>query len=275
MNGEYIVGMGRIAVAHTPSVLTSLGLGSCVGVSLYSSSKKVGGLAHIMLPDSHGSGPLSFSKGLVALESAERSGRVADILRSLGFSEVQVAAHGDFSHKFEDFRPDLAIFAVKDVGIDSFQVEQVKQVDKSANVVLIGSFDDTFKASLYNQDILTLEGSSMRDLSFLVKYFAHKNILKYADVAIGFLLEELRTLGVSEGELKAKLCGGARMFNLSSDSDLLRIGENNAEAIRKELNNRSIPIIAEELGGSVGRTMKVDLDTGNISVKTKDGVKTI
>ncbi len=38
---------------QSPAVLTCLGLGSCVGVALYDPTKKVGGLAHIMLPDSH------------------------------------------------------------------------------------------------------------------------------------------------------------------------------------------------------------------------------
>lgn len=35
-----------------PCVITTLGLGSCVGVALYDPIKKVAGLAHIMLPSS-------------------------------------------------------------------------------------------------------------------------------------------------------------------------------------------------------------------------------
>ena len=53
MSAEYIkVGMADLKVASAPAVLTTLGLGSCVGIALYDPIKKLGGLAHIMLPDS-------------------------------------------------------------------------------------------------------------------------------------------------------------------------------------------------------------------------------
>lgn len=46
------VGMADLNVVVSPGILISLGLGSCVGVALYDSSKKIAGLAHIMLPSS-------------------------------------------------------------------------------------------------------------------------------------------------------------------------------------------------------------------------------
>lgn len=49
---EIMVGIGEIAVCHNPKTLTSLGLGSCVGVALYDQENHIGGLAHVMLPDS-------------------------------------------------------------------------------------------------------------------------------------------------------------------------------------------------------------------------------
>ncbi len=44
------VGMADLNVAVSPFILTTLGLGSCVGVCLYDSIAKVAGMAHIMLP---------------------------------------------------------------------------------------------------------------------------------------------------------------------------------------------------------------------------------
>lgn len=49
---EIKIGMGEIAVARAPCTLTIIGLGSCVGVALYYPKERIGGLAHIMLPDS-------------------------------------------------------------------------------------------------------------------------------------------------------------------------------------------------------------------------------
>lgn len=46
------VGMADLKACKYPDGLTTLGLGSCVGVALYDPVTKVSGLAHVMLPDS-------------------------------------------------------------------------------------------------------------------------------------------------------------------------------------------------------------------------------
>ena len=46
------VGMADLAVCRTPQKLVTTGLGSCVGICMVDPVTKVGGLAHIMLPDS-------------------------------------------------------------------------------------------------------------------------------------------------------------------------------------------------------------------------------
>ncbi len=47
------VGMADLKYAGHPGVLTTLGLGSCVGIALYDHKTKIIGMAHIMLPWSH------------------------------------------------------------------------------------------------------------------------------------------------------------------------------------------------------------------------------
>ncbi|MCR5053667.1 MAG: chemotaxis protein CheD [Lachnospiraceae bacterium] len=46
------VGMADLKVCKAPDNLTTIGLGSCIGIALYDPSTKITGLAHIMLPDS-------------------------------------------------------------------------------------------------------------------------------------------------------------------------------------------------------------------------------
>lgn len=46
------VGMADLKVCKSPDAVTTLGLGSCVGIALRDPQTKIGGLAHIMLPDS-------------------------------------------------------------------------------------------------------------------------------------------------------------------------------------------------------------------------------
>jgi Chemotaxis protein; stimulates methylation of MCP proteins len=44
-------GIGEMKVAHNPHQLIIMGLGSCIGLALYDRYARVGGVAHIMLPE--------------------------------------------------------------------------------------------------------------------------------------------------------------------------------------------------------------------------------
>ena len=46
------VGMADMKMCAAPNKLTTLGLGSCVGIALYDPVTKISGMIHIMLPDS-------------------------------------------------------------------------------------------------------------------------------------------------------------------------------------------------------------------------------
>ena len=46
------VGMADLNICKAPDVITTLGLGSCIGLVFYDPVSKVGGMVHYMLPDS-------------------------------------------------------------------------------------------------------------------------------------------------------------------------------------------------------------------------------
>ena len=53
MDGKMIkVGMADLNLCYAPDAITTLGLGSCVGVAIYDKTTKMAGLVHVMLPDS-------------------------------------------------------------------------------------------------------------------------------------------------------------------------------------------------------------------------------
>jgi chemotaxis protein CheD len=52
MNEMIKVGMADLNICVSPNALTTLGLGSCVGIILYDPIKRIAGMVHIMLPDS-------------------------------------------------------------------------------------------------------------------------------------------------------------------------------------------------------------------------------
>lgn len=49
---EIKVGIADLNVASSPDRLITVGLGSCIGIALYDKISGIGGLVHIMLPDS-------------------------------------------------------------------------------------------------------------------------------------------------------------------------------------------------------------------------------
>src|SRR5690625_908744 len=94
------------------------------------------------------------------------------------------------------------------------------------------------------------------------------NKYKYADTAIDILIEKLLNESASKFNMKAKIAGGAQMFQLTTGSDVMRIGPRNVEAVRKELDKHRIPIIAEDVGGNSGRTIEFDPVTGKLKIRT-------
>lgn len=52
MSNMIKVGMADLNICKSPDAITTLGLGSCVGIAIRDPITKIGGLAHIMLPDS-------------------------------------------------------------------------------------------------------------------------------------------------------------------------------------------------------------------------------
>lgn len=52
MSENIKVGIAEFKIAKSPDTLVTLGLGSCVGVALYDPTTQIGGLIHVMLPDS-------------------------------------------------------------------------------------------------------------------------------------------------------------------------------------------------------------------------------
>ena len=147
------VGMADLKIAKAPDVLTTLGLGSCVGIALYDPMTKIGGLAHIMLPDS----------------------------------------------------------------------TQIKN---------------------------------------------NENKAKFADTALDVLLQEMQNVGARKTRLIAKIAGGAHMFEFKNMNDMMCIGARNVAAVLQALEQKNIPVIAQDTGENYGRTIELETQNGILRVKT-------
>ena len=102
------------------------------------------------------------------------------------------------------------------------------------------------------------------------------NVAKFADTGVRELVQRLVKEGARMPFLKAKLAGGAQMFQFASGGDLMRIGPRNVEAVRKELSYLHIPIVAEDVGGNSGRTIEFNLEDCLLNIRTVNkGTKNI
>ena len=101
---------------------------------------------------------------------------------------------------------------------------------------------------------------SMREDSTSVK--------KYADTSIPMVLGEMASKGADRGRIKAKIVGGAKMFNVSENSMMGEIGNNNIIKVRDVLRSYSIGIVAEDTGGNYGRTIDFYLDSGMVKIRS-------
>lgn len=89
---------------------------------------------------------------------------------------------------------------------------------------------------------------------------------KFADRAVPLLLDRLREAGAAPSRLQAALVGGAKMFSLTGGSGL-DIGARNERAVLTELERAGVVVHATETGGTSGRSVRVHVGEGRVSVK--------
>lgn len=94
---------------------------------------------------------------------------------------------------------------------------------------------------------------------------------KFADTAIPALLDAVLALGADRARLVATIAGGAQMFGAGSGGGLFNIGGRNDESVRAALTAGRIRLRAHDVGGNVGRTVQVVVDTGTVTVRVVGG----
>jgi chemotaxis protein CheD len=97
---------------------------------------------------------------------------------------------------------------------------------------------------------------------------------KFADVAVPKLVSMLTEKGANVFDLKAKISGGANMFP-SIDQDIMKIGLNNIEAVKQSLKKQRIPVVAEDIGGEVGRRIEFMVGPNKLIIRLLSGESSV
>jgi chemotaxis protein CheD len=94
----------------------------------------------------------------------------------------------------------------------------------------------------------------------------NQNRLKFADTGIDDMVALLEREGMRRYEMVAKIAGGAKMFEMPTNSTMGSIGEKNVDAVKAKLAELKIKIKAEDVGLNYGRTIVFDPKTKELSV---------
>lgn len=89
---------------------------------------------------------------------------------------------------------------------------------------------------------------------------------KFADTGVPALIAEMEAAGGVPRRMEAKLAGGSRMLDFSGEKGT--IGDRNVEAAEAVLGRHDVDVVARDVGGSHGRSIRFEAATGDLHVKT-------
>jgi len=90
----------------------------------------------------------------------------------------------------------------------------------------------------------------------------------FADTGISLLFRSVYADGGDKKRLVVKVAGAAQMMDAKG---VFNIGKRNHLALRKILWRNNVMIDAEDVGGYNGRTMRLEVGTGRVTIKSNTG----
>jgi chemotaxis protein CheD len=87
----------------------------------------------------------------------------------------------------------------------------------------------------------------------------------FVDTGVPRLFQAVCNLGAERHQLRIKVAGGAQLLD---EKGVFNIGARNVQAFSALLAHNGYAIHAQDVGGLSSRTLRLDLTTGNITIKT-------
>jgi chemotaxis protein CheD len=92
----------------------------------------------------------------------------------------------------------------------------------------------------------------------------------FADTGVRLLFKTSYTLGAEKKRIVTKVAGGASILD---NTNYFRIGEKNIMALRKIFWKNDVFIDKEDTGKNYNRTVRLEMATGSVFVKSSEGFK--
>ena len=90
----------------------------------------------------------------------------------------------------------------------------------------------------------------------------------FADTGLVALFNAAYSLGATKPHMRVKVAGGSQLL---ADEGTFDIGKRNYLSLLRILRRNGVRIEAEDVGGAVSREMRLDVASGKVTVKTRDG----
>ncbi|MFP4402861.1 MAG: chemotaxis protein CheD [Candidatus Woesearchaeota archaeon] len=279
MDEEIVIGMGKLVVVNQPAILSGIGLGSCVGLMLYDSVKKVSGMAHIMLPDSQKAKFLETKHTSIIADDEEFTTKT--FKNSLIEKEYEISAITntveDTLSKFKELSPFLTLIS-SSFSQDSLNklLEDIFLINKTANVVIAEKNSKDFYIPYLVKGVIDVITPPIykKKIDFSLDFVNNQRYFRFADIAINKMLDKMYSFGCSKENIKAKVVGGAHMFS-HCQVKIRNIGEENSKKVIEILNDLKVPIVQKVVGGDVGRTVKFNTSDYSVKITSKEGEITL
>ncbi len=99
---------------------------------------------------------------------------------------------------------------------------------------------------------------------------AVKQPAMFADTGLPLLFRELAKHQIDQSRLRLLIAGGAGIIR---GADPIKIGARNLEVTLAYLKTHGLSVSHQETGGSINRTVHLDLSTGVVELKTPEGTR--
>lgn len=90
--------------------------------------------------------------------------------------------------------------------------------------------------------------------------------MRYGSRLIPMQIEAMEKLGINKRDMLAKVSGGAAMFPVVVDSNLGDVGKENSDMAFEILKQNQIPVVAHDVGGTLGRSITFDPETAKLKI---------
>jgi len=91
---------------------------------------------------------------------------------------------------------------------------------------------------------------------------------RYVDTGILALIHSLVQMGAKRENLIVRMAGGANMLTAPGFSPTLNIGTRNVEAAYSIFSGLKLNISSQEVGGTIGRTVRFYVNGGKMTIRT-------